>query len=167
MSELHENPAPTVPLLCAGALVLITLLGVAWQRLVVDPSAPAAAATSAIVSSQVLKFADLPDGSVEVISSADDRVLDVIAPGEGGFVRGTLRGLIRERRTSNLPMTPGFRLEEYADGTVVLIDLASQRRIDLRAFGSINAKDFLRYLPSYQPAVDDTLHAASMSNEGD
>lgn len=91
-----------------------------------------------------------------------NEVLDVIEAGDGGFLRGTLRGLVRERRLTNSSMSPGFLLQQYADGAVVLTDLATSRQIDLRAFGSLNSQDFLRYLPTTAGAVAD---ASAVSTE--
>ena len=148
MSELHENPAPTVPLVAAAALVVITLLGVAFQKFYVNPNASRVLPEKIVIAERELQFIDHADGAVEVRTMPDNEVLDMIAPGDGGFVRGTLRGLIRERRMSNAEMSPGFLLQHFADGAVVLTDLSTSRQIDLRAFGSLNADDFLRYLPT-------------------
>ena len=37
-----------------------------------------------------------------VRDAENDRVIDTIAPGEGNFVRGTMRGLARERKRSGV-----------------------------------------------------------------
>lgn len=143
----HENIAPTVPLLLAAGLVVVTLLGVVWQQAVINPAA-LSAAPAAVVAEQALQFVDAPDGSVRVVAMPDGAELDVIAPGNGNFLRGTLRGLVRERRLSNASMTAGFVVRRYADGAVVIDDLATGRSIDLRAFGPVNAGELTRYLPA-------------------
>lgn len=143
----HDNMAPTVPLLLAGGLVLITLLGVVWQQTVINPAAQVARAP-AVVAEQVVQFVDQPDGSVQVIAVPSGEALDVVAPGEGNFLRGTLRGLVRERRLSDASMSAGFVIRRYADGAVVISDLATGRSIDLRAFGPVNAGELTRYLPA-------------------
>ena len=142
----HENTAPRVPLMLAGGLVVLTLLGVAWQQRVVNPSAEPVAA-AALVSERFLQFVDQADGSVVVVGMPDARELDVIGQGEGNFLRGTLRGLVRERRLNDASMEIGFAVRRYADGAIVISDLATGRDIDLRAFGPINANEFVRYLP--------------------
>ncbi|MEL6447495.1 MAG: photosynthetic complex assembly protein PuhC [Pseudomonadota bacterium] len=143
----HENMAPTVPLLLAGGLVLITLLGVVWQQTVINPAAQVSVAPE-VVAEQVLQFVDQPDGSVNVVAMPSGEALDVVAPGEGNFLRGTLRGLVRERRLNDASMTAGFVVRRYADGAVVISDLATGRTIDLRGFGPVNAGELTRYLPA-------------------
>ena len=142
----HGNMAPRVPLMLAGGLVLLTLLGVVWQQVVVNPSLPPAE-TAALVSERYLQFVDRPDGSVVVVGMPDGSELEVIGQGEGNFLRGTLRGLVRERRLNDASMETGFVVRRYADGAIVVSDLATGRDIDLRAFGPINANEFVRYLP--------------------
>ncbi|MFK8051654.1 MAG: photosynthetic complex assembly protein PuhC [Woeseiaceae bacterium] len=146
MSELHENPAPTVPLIFAASLVVLSLLGVIWQKLVVTPNAEVQVRDAQVVQSRTLQFRDAGDGSVIVFDMESGEALNTLAPGEGGFLRGTLRGLVRERKTAGADMAPGFELTQYSDGTVVLKDQATGREIDLRAFGAMNADNFLRYL---------------------
>ena len=142
----HENMAPTVPLMLAGGLVLITLLGVIWQQAVVNPAATVRQAPS-VVAERYLQFADRPNGAVAVIAMPDGEELAIIEAGDGNFLRGTLRGLIRERRMHDAPMSMGFVVRRYSDGAIAVIDLATDRVIDLRAFGAENASEFVRYLP--------------------
>ncbi|MEM1439105.1 MAG: photosynthetic complex assembly protein PuhC [Pseudomonadota bacterium] len=143
----HENMAPTVPLLLAGGLVLITLLGVVWQQAVINPAA-GIAVEPAVVAEQMLQFVDEPDGSVRVVAMPSGDVLDVVEPGAGNFLRGTLRGMVRERRLSDASMSAGFVVRRYVDGAVVVVDLATGRSIDLRAFGPVSAGELTRYLPA-------------------
>lgn len=67
---------------------------------------------------------------------------------EGGFVRGTLRALARERRQEQQGQETPFRVALWADGQVTLDDRATGRRVDLTAFGIHNAKLFAGLLPS-------------------
>lgn len=151
----HENMAPTVPLMLSGGLVLLTLLGVFWQQLVVNPAAEPPPTPALLVERQ-LQFVDEPDGSVIVRALPGGEVLDTVAAGEGNFMRGTLRGLVRERRLNDASMASGFTISEYADGSIVLGDLATGRRIDLRAFGAENAREFTRFLPESGTGDDAT-----------
>lgn len=143
----HENMAPTVPLLLSGGLVVLTLIGVFFQQLVVNPSAEARPLPE-LIGERRVQFVDHADGSVAVRELPSGLVLDTVGPGEGNFLRGTLRGLVRERRLHDESMTPGFVISRYADGSIVLSDTATGRRIDLRAFGEVNAREFTRYLPA-------------------
>lgn len=153
MSELHENPAPTVPLIAAAALVILSLVGVTWQKFVIAPNTPSTSDERTLVQSRVLQFEDGASGSVKVFDLDSGQEIDVIAAGDGGFLRGTLRGLVRERKTARVSMSDGFRLSQYENGTVVLTDLATGRDIDLRAFGETNAGNFLKYLSAPQKAA--------------
>ncbi|MEM7613330.1 MAG: photosynthetic complex assembly protein PuhC, partial [Pseudomonadota bacterium] len=130
----HENLAPRVPLLLAAGLVLVTALGVAWQQLVVNPGAESAPAV-VVVAEQHLQFLDAPNGVVEVIELPSGERIDVIGPGEGSFVRSTLRGLVRDRRLKGASMVPGFSVQRLADGAPILTDLATGTTVYLRAFG--------------------------------
>lgn len=154
MSELHENPAPTVPLILAASLVVLSLIGVTWQKFVVAPNAQTATSSRAVVQHRTLQFVDGEAGAVLVMDVDSGLVLDTLAAGEGGFLRGTLRGLVRERRTMGASMDAAFALELLSDGTAVLRDLATRREIDLRAFGAVNADNFLRYLPPVQMVTE-------------
>ncbi|MEL6869819.1 MAG: photosynthetic complex assembly protein PuhC [Pseudomonadota bacterium] len=149
----HKNLVPAVPLKLAIGLVVLTLVGVVWQRATTDsPQVRDAARTQAALinplESRLLQFEDGEAGTVIVRSLDDGKVLDTLMTGEGGFLRGILRGLTRERRMSGAPKAPGFLLQRFEDGRVVLVDTATNTVIDLRAFGHTNAEDFLRYLPS-------------------
>lgn len=143
----HENMAPRVPLLLSGGLVLLTIIGVFFQQLVVNPSA-AQRPLPELIGERQLQFIDHADGSVAVREVPGGQVLETVGPGEGNFLRGTLRGLVRERRLHDVSMEPGFVISRYADGSIVLSDTATGRRIDLRAFGEVNAREFTRYLPT-------------------
>ena len=158
----HKNMAPTVPLMLSGGLVLLTLLGVFWQQLVVNPSA-APRPVPALVAERQLQFIDQADGSVTVRALPGGELLETVAPGEGNFMRGTLRGLVRERRLQDASMAPGFVVNAYADGAIVLGDLATGRQIDLRAFGRENAEEFTKYLAA--PADRDDATRVAQAEE--
>ena len=96
---------------------------------------------SEIVEAQDLRFEDRADGAVVVRAAAGD-VVEVIAPGQGAFVRGTVRGLVRERRREKIGAEPPFRLSRLADGRLALDDTATGRRIELNAFGPSNRAAF-------------------------
>ena len=86
------------------------------------------------VSTLALRFEDRPDGSVAVIDAARGRVLDTVV-GEAGFLRGTMRGLARERKRLGIGAGPEFHLIGRADGRLTLLDPATAQRIDLESFG--------------------------------
>ncbi len=93
-------------------------------------------------------FRDMPDGSLAVTAAADERVVEMLAPGSGGFVRGVMRGLNRERKLRGIGPEPSFRLTRWRDGGLSLSDSATGVRIDLEPFGPSNSAAFARLLLS-------------------
>ncbi len=99
-----------------------------------------------VLDRQVLRFADRPDGSVAVMRAGDGALIHTVPPGGDGFIRGTMRGLNRDRMMREIaPETP-FELTRFADGRFELHDPATGRKIDLRAFGATNTAAFERLL---------------------
>lgn len=160
MSETLHSHDPTLPrsvLTAIGALVLITIAAVAAVRLSgINIREPDAAATQ----SRALRFADTRDGQIAVIDAASGQALTQIA-GEGGFIRGALRALARERKIRGLDGSAPFLLIGRADGRLTLEDPATGQRIDLESFGPMHAGTFARLLalpvqplaPSHGPAT--------------
>ena len=103
---------------------------------------------AAPVVERSLRFVDETDGSIAVIEAGrgrDGEIVDRIT-GENGFIRGTLRGLARERKRQGLGPEAPFRLVGRADGRLTLIDDATGSRVDLDSFGPTNKGAFARYL---------------------
>ncbi|MFO0690322.1 MAG: photosynthetic complex assembly protein PuhC [Myxococcota bacterium] len=93
-----------------------------------------------------IRFEDRTDGAVVVLDDATGAERARIAAGEGGFVRGVLRGLARERALSGIGSAPPFELTRWQDGRLSLTDLATGRRIEIDAFGPDNVASFRRLL---------------------
>ena len=91
-------------------------------------------------------FIDRIDGGIDVIDAKGDRRIDRLAPGEDNFMRATLRGLVRERKSRGIGAETPFRLTAREDGRLTLDDPATGRLIDLAAFGPTNAGAFARLL---------------------
>jgi putative photosynthetic complex assembly protein len=88
-----------------------------------------------------LIFADGPEGAVLVIDAHSKKEIAKFE-GEQGFLRSTLRALVRERRREGMgPETP-LHLIGRADGRLTLLDPSTRQRIDLEAFGPTNASVF-------------------------
>ena len=145
MSHAHDQiPLPKPILVGAGLLLALTFVaaglskssGIGATRV---PDSPA-------VAVRHLQFADTDDGRLLVREAGTGRVIDTIAPGEGNFVRGTMRGLARERKRSGIGAAPPFILSSRADGRLTLEDPATGRHVDLEAFGPSNAGIFARYV---------------------
>jgi putative photosynthetic complex assembly protein len=142
--------APTLPraaLLAMAAVIVLALGSAAAVRLSgVDIREPDAAA----VETRLLRFDDLPDGRIAVIDAASGARVDTVE-GESGFVRGTLRGLARERKRQGLGPERPFELIGRADGRLTLRDPATGRIVDLESFGPTNAGVFARMLGPATP----------------
>jgi putative photosynthetic complex assembly protein len=144
MSRDRHPPVPRGPLLAIGALLLATVLGAGSARLgglgaLRVPEAPA-------VQVRELRFDDRADGSVAIRDAGSGRVVATVAPGSGGFLRGTMRGLVRERKRQGLGDDLPFRLAGHADGRLLLEDPATGRLIDIGSFGPTNGAVFAQLL---------------------
>ena len=98
------------------------------------------------LASRDLVFADRADGGVTVSDARDGALVGILAPGEDGFVRGAMRGLVRERRIGGLGAETPFRVTGWSDGRLTLEDPATGTRLDLAAYGQTNAEAFARFL---------------------
>ena len=136
------------------ALVAASLLLVAVARLTgYEPARPP---PSAVVQRSELQFKDRADGAVLVYANDSDRLVDVLQPGTNGFVRGVLRGLVRERRARAVGPVPPFTLTRWSDGRLSLDDTATGRHIDLEVFGPTNAGAFADILLASARSGDKT-----------
>lgn len=146
MNPSLQSKLPVLPLAAMAALVLSSLVGVSIVRLAgVSPVQQADAAT---VSSRQLRFEDRDDGSIVVLDAASGALLDTVAPGSNGFLRSTMRGLVRERKRQSLGPEMPFELLGRVDGRLTLLDPGTGRRIDLESFGPTNAAVFAKLLPA-------------------
>lgn len=148
--QAPDRSFPRGALIGAAALIGFAFIsaGAARVGIVGTSSAPAAEA----VATRELRFADRADGAVVVHEAWSGRVIEVLAPGSNGFIRGTLRGLARERRQHEVGSEPPFRLTQWADGRLSLEDTGTGRRVDLEAFGPTNVQAFGRLLAAEGPA---------------
>jgi putative photosynthetic complex assembly protein len=147
----HEMAIPKQAVWGAAGLVLIALVGTVAVRAGILPEAAnpqemRAEAQATVLQSRDLQFLDV-DGNV-VVKDISGVTVAVIRPeSEQGFVRGVMRGLARERRLKEAPVTTPFRLELWSDNGLTLTDLATGRQIELGGFGDTNRKAFAVMLP--------------------
>ena len=147
------NPARKVkvvagmPLMAAAFLVGLTVLTV-FAR----PRHPTAARTPAdvVAVERSLRFADRDDGAVIVTDGANGHQIAVVT-GQNGFLRGTMSGLTRIRRTEGVGRAVPFKLTLYADHRLVLGDPTTGKTIELEAFGPTNEAVFANFLPAPRP----------------
>lgn len=147
-----HQPISRKAIMAASAVVIFALLAATVGRFAdVGVTALPDVAVSAI--SRDLQFEDQPDGSLAVIASPAGEVIHIVEPGSGGFVRGVLRGLGRDRKLRGIGPEPAFRLTRWQDGRLSLSDTATGVRIDLEPFGPTNLESFAVMLRSDGPAL--------------
>lgn len=149
----HDNIVSTPALIAAGALVAFTLTMTAtvklgWMEREAVPNAVRAEAGVAPAVRRSLRFADGADGSVQITDAITGQLVSTIAAGaeQGGFIRGVLRGLARERHLHGIGAEPPFILTRWSDGSLSLVDQGTGRSVDLGGFGSDNSAAFAALL---------------------
>lgn len=142
--EFGTEPFPRAPLVGAAALIALALVSVVLVRLTGIGTSHVPDADA--VTAREFRFEDRKDGGIAVYDARDGRLVEVVAPGTNGFLRGTLRGLARERKRSGVGAAEPFRLTGKADGRLTLDDPSTGRRVDLEAFGPTNAGVFAQLL---------------------
>lgn len=152
LSEPYRDQSfPRGALIGAAGLIGFALLVVSLARITglgdyKEPPPPT-------VTTLELRFEDRADGAILVYEGRTDRVVDLVSPGTGGFIRGVLRALARERRgQGDQEESTPFLLRRHVDGRVTLEDTATGRLIDLKAFGPTNQEAFARWLDLGKPA---------------
>jgi putative photosynthetic complex assembly protein len=131
-----------LPLMAGLAVISVTLLMVGGRQ---TPSVEVRG-TERPAAERLVHFEDASDGSVVIRDAENSAVLARFPVAEGGFVRGSIRALARERRQEGQGREAPFRLAAWSDGQLTLDDAATGRRIDLTAFGATNAGVFSRLL---------------------
>ena len=140
----RDMSIPKPLLLGAFVLIIGTVIWTSYARITSDDQEKAS--VFAPVESRDLRFEDQPDGSVLVFDAVDDAKVATLEPGEGGFTRSILRGLVRERRLNKIGGKSAFRLQRMANGGLMLGDPATGREIHLAAFGTSNVAAFERLM---------------------
>lgn len=131
-------------------VTLITTIVFAWTNRI-EPGSNieqeiAASAHGQLVASRQLHFVDIEGGVVSVLDANDGNELLRLQTGEDGFMRSVMRGFARERRAQGMGPDVPFELVLWEDGLVSLIDPATERRVELSAFGIDNVAAFARLL---------------------
>jgi len=131
-------------IIALAGLVLLVLLAVLVARLTgYEPAPPPPAA---VVESRELLFRDGADGSVLVLDGASENIIARYASGDGSFLRGVMRSLVRQRRVAEVTGARRFLLTRHSDGRLRITDPQTDQAIDLGAFGPDNAAVFARLL---------------------
>lgn len=93
---------------------------------------------SPVVEEVSLRFLDNPAGGVRVETN-EGRIVASFAAGEGGFLRGVMRGFARDRRAHEGGSQESFSLARHADGQLTIADPVTGRKVELESFGPTNA----------------------------
>ena len=127
----------------AGLLFVVGFVSLATQT---DTVVTAPAPLGGLVTNKLLQFVDDSEGSVVAIDGPSGEVVTRFPSGEGSFVRGVLRSLVRARNAQGLPQAATFNLALYSDGRLILSDPDTTQSIDLVAFGATNFQSFSQLL---------------------
>ena len=145
MSEAIKQPVfPKGVVLGMGALLLFSIAVAGTARLshhnhvIMPPTYP--------IATRDLAFKDLADGGVDVTDAHTGALITKVEPQTGGFLRGIMRGLIRDHRLQAKAPNSSFHLTQWADGRLSLEDPATHESFELEAFGSTNKEVFARFL---------------------
>ena len=156
MESTFQQHSPTStgtpwPMLGIGVVLLLILVSVLVARL--TGYTAVSEGTPIAVESRALGFRDLPQGRIEIFHWGSGAVLQALESGEGSFIRGVVRSLVRQRRGIADPSASPFILERYANGQLALRDPATGEQINLVAFGPTNQAAFAS-LMSATPALE-------------
>lgn len=114
------------------------------------PGSPPQAPVALPVVSAELQFLDGPQGLIEVINARNHAPLASYSAGEGSFLRGILRSLVRERRMRDLEPGGAFHLALLETGSLVISDPQTGYWMALEAFGVDNRRVFAELLEAAQ-----------------
>ena len=149
--EKDEFTVHKVPLMLMGGIVAISLVLTASVTLgfVERQSVPAEARAAAGVKpafERTLRFFDEADGTVRVEDGASAEVIGRFGPGEGGFIRATVRSLVHQRRIRGEGPAVAFELIEWDTGALTLRDPVTGTSIEASSFGPDNHAVFANLL---------------------
>lgn len=150
MRPTSNDSFPRSILVAAAVLIGVSMILAAVGRLGGLKTEPEPAAEA--VATLDLRFKDRAAGGVAVVDAREERVVATIEPGQGGFIRGVLRALVRERRTRGLGPDSPFRLTRWANGQLSIEDLATGERVHVEAFGPTQVAAFSELMMAEEQA---------------
>jgi putative photosynthetic complex assembly protein len=152
MSDFTHEQFPQWVLVAAGGVVAIALLVVFGVRAGVVPARPTAPELRAvnhvgIVKQRDFAFADRADGALIAKDAKTGQVVLVLEPGSNsGFIRGVMRGMMRERQLHEVSRYGAVTVTQWADGALTLQDPSTGRIVELGSFGHTNRAAFAQLL---------------------
>jgi putative photosynthetic complex assembly protein len=142
-----QHSFPRGPLLGLAAVLGLAVCFATFSATTGIGRVEAQSAPSPNAANRDLYFFDRDDGGVTVADANGGAVIAQFEPATNGFLRSTVRGLVRERKRREIGSEMPFRISMEADGRLLLTDPATNRTVDLRAFGPTNLDVFARLLP--------------------
>lgn len=152
MSDFTHERFPPWVLGAAGGIVGMTILVVFGVSLGVLPARPTAPELRAenhvgIVKSANFVFADRADGALIANDAKTGKPALVLEPGSNsGFIRGVMRGMMRERMLHEVSRYGAVTITQWADGALTLKDSSTGRILELGSFGHTNRAAFAQLL---------------------
>ncbi|MFM9990385.1 MAG: photosynthetic complex assembly protein PuhC [Burkholderiaceae bacterium] len=132
------NAQPAVPVIARWILMGLALLMLSVFTLrqsgvdVREIDAP-------VIWKKSLRFEDGSQGEIFVFDTRTEQKIATFE-GEQGFLRGTLRALVRERKKRSIGSETAFELSGHNDGQMILSDPATGEAIHLVSFGPDNSQ---------------------------
>jgi len=126
-------------------VLLFAAVGLAWALISVNSQGhqgPPQKPDVPIVARASLTVIDGEGGAVVIQHLESMEPLATYAAGEGSFVRGVMRTLVRERVSRSIESEPIFVLELTAAGGLILLDELTGYWIAIEAFGPDNYREF-------------------------
>ncbi len=134
-----------IPAGIALVLALVTAVTYGGRQSTLTP--PERPARDGVPSEELaVIFHEGEDGTVEVRSADDGALLRSLPPGEGGFMRGVLRPLRRERMRAGVPEGEPYLLHRWPDGRLTLTDRGAGLHLELAAYGETSVAAFAALL---------------------
>lgn len=99
-----------------------------------------------------IRFEEDAESTIRVVDGASGAVLRTLPPGEGGFMRGVLRPLRRERMRLEVSYEEPYRLARWSDGRLTLSDPGADLVLDIAAFGATSVAAFAMLLDEHGSA---------------
>jgi len=143
--SLPNNERALSPALLIGVTVCVVALLAAVLTARLTGFDASAVPEAAVVQSRLLGFRDMPGGVVEVYDWDSRELLDRFPSGEGSFLRGVVRSLVRQRRGLEVSTAP-FKLSLLDDQRLILSDPETGEEINLNAFGPTNLAVFSAFI---------------------
>lgn len=137
---------PRIAFVAVAVLLTVTAIAIVARRTGYDAYSPQSIGA---VESRKLVFSDMADGGIEIIDAQSrERVLVIPPDQEQSFIRMSMRSMARERKLIGIGEKDPFTLARSKEGLVTLDDPFTGRKLVLSAYGSTNAAEFAKLLPT-------------------